>query len=133
MIADRLGEAPLLNATFVVDRLATLLPHQAALVARVAEGLIASWRQELGDIRTATAGAAPPLVDIPVTLHRLGPETREIGTALFEQLIEIDAWAARHTLNEIDNRFRDQEQMQLSRLSRRAAPRGRRSTRQSQV
>jgi hypothetical protein len=46
---------------------------------------------ECGDMRTATAGRAPELVKLAVTLHRLGPETREIGTSLFEQLVEIDA------------------------------------------
>jgi hypothetical protein len=62
------------NATFVVERLATLLPHHAALVGRVAECLIARWRTELGDARTATAIAAPQLIDLAITLHRLGPE-----------------------------------------------------------
>ena len=105
IIAERINDAPRLDATFVVERLATLLPHHASLVGRVAEGLITVWKKELGDIRTRTAIAAPQLVDLAVTLHRLGSETREIGTRLFEQLIEIDAWEARQTLDQIDNRF----------------------------
>ena len=47
MVADHLSEAPRPNATFVVERLATLLPHHAAVVGRVAERLIARWRTEL--------------------------------------------------------------------------------------
>ena len=108
IIAERINDAPRLDGTFVVERLATLLPHHASLVGRVAEGLITVWKNELGDIRTRTAIAAPQLVDLAVTLHRLGPETREIGTRLFEQLIEIDAWEARQTLDQIDNRFLEQ-------------------------
>jgi nucleoside phosphorylase len=106
-IADKLPEAPQLNATFVVDRLATLLPHQAPLVGRLALGLVEKWKAELGDIRTATAMATSQLADLAITLHRLGPETRDTGTALFEQLIETDAYEARQMLDEIDNRFRE--------------------------
>lgn len=106
-IADKMEDAPQINATFVVDRLATLLPHQAELVGRLALGLTEKWRSELGDIRTATAMAASQLVDLAITLHRLGPQSREVGTALFEQLIETDAYEARQMLDEIDNRFRD--------------------------
>lgn len=121
-IAEKIGSAPRLDATFVVECLGTLLPHQAELVGRLADGLIGSWKTELGDIQTSTATAAPQLVDLAVTLHRLGPETQEIGTALFERLIEFDAWEARKTMDEIDNRFLDE-----------APPRRRRLARQSRV
>ena len=107
-IADNMENAPRLNSTFVVDRLETLLPHQAPLVARIAEGLVLKWREDLGDLRTGTAATAPKLVDIAITLHRLGSDTREEGTRLFEQLLDIDAYLARATLDEIDNRFRRQ-------------------------
>ena len=125
MIADQIDTVPPLYANFMVERLGTLLPHQAVLVGRVAEGLIAAWREELGDVRTGTAAAAPQLVDLAVTLHRLGPETREIGTALFEQLIEIDAWEARKTLDEIDSRFLEQAPPRRPRLARRSNARNR--------
>jgi nucleoside phosphorylase len=123
-IAERISDAPRLDATFVVERLATLLPHHASLVGRVAEGLISVWRNELGDIRTGMAMAAPQLVDLAVTLHRLGPETCEIGTRLFEQLIEVDAWEARQTLDQIDNRFLEQAPRR-PRLARRSRARRR--------
>lgn len=119
-IADHMHAAPRLDSTFVVDRLETLLPHEAPLVARVALGLVEKWREELGDIRTGTAATAPQLVDIAVTLHRLGPTTREDGTRLFEKLLDVDAYAARATLDEIDGRFRQERAIRRPRLPRRA-------------
>ena len=119
-IADHMHAAPRLNPSFVVDRLETLLPHEAPLVARVVQGLVDNWREELGDIRTGTAAAAPQLVNLAVTLHRLGPATREDGTRLFEQLLAIDAYTARGTLDEIDNRFRQERTIYRPRLPRRA-------------
>ena len=127
VIADRIDTAPLLDANFVVERLGTLLPHQAGLVGRVAEVLIGKWRKELGDVRTGTAAAGPELVDLAVTLHRLGPETREIGTVLFERLMEVGAWQARKTMDEIDNRFLDQTPPRRRRLARRSRGRRRQS------
>ena len=124
-IADKIGATPRLDATFVVDRLGTLIPHQAVLVGHLAEGLIGVWRTELGDVRTGIAAAAPELVDLAVTLHRLGPETREIGTVLFERLIEVDAWEARKTLDKIDNRFMDHAPPRRPRLARRSRARNR--------
>ena len=119
VIADNMDTAPRLNSTFVVDRLETLLPHEAPLVARIAEGLVRKWREDLGDLRTGTAATAPKLVDIAVTLHRLGPNTREEGTRLFEQLLDIDAYLARATLDEIDSRFRRGRAVTRPRLPRR--------------
>ncbi len=83
-ITDRFGTAPRLNATFLVICLGTPLPHQTGLVGRIAEGLIRASRTELGHIQTVAAATSKQLVDLAVTLHRLGPETREIGTSLFE-------------------------------------------------
>lgn len=129
--ADRLPDAPRLESTFVVERLTSLLPHMADLVYRVAEGLVRLWRDELGDIRTSTAMAAGELADLAVTLHRLGPATRDQGTALFEQLLDLNSYGARETLEELDARFREQPPSLRRRLPRRSArPRtpGRRPT-----
>lgn len=52
--------------------------------------------------------AADPSRGGAVNLHRLGLETREVGMELFEELLEIDAFEARQTRDEIDNRLRDQ-------------------------
>ena len=117
-IAKKPGHALRRNANFVAARLATLLPHEAELVARVAESLISDWRMEIGDRQTTTAMAAQELVDLAVTLHRLGPNTREVGTRLFEELLEIDTHEARQTLEELDSRFRDRAPSQRPRLAR---------------
>ncbi|WP_162419822.1 hypothetical protein [Microvirga brassicacearum] len=126
-IADNIDKAPRLTSTFVVDRLETLLPHEARLVARIADGLVRKWRNELGDMRTGTASTAPQLVDLAVTLHRLGPATREDGTRLFEQLIDIDAHMARATLDELDSRFRQERAHRRPRLPRRQRTQRRRT------
>jgi hypothetical protein len=76
------------------------------LVATLALRLADKWQAELGDVRTATAIATSHLVDLAITLHRLGPDTREIGTTLSEQLIATNAYEALQMLEEIDNRFR---------------------------
>ena len=119
-LADGLPRSPKIDATFIVDRLATLLPHEASIVGEIALGLVSKWDTDLGDIRTATAMAASALVDLALTLHRLGPETREVGLQLFERLIRIDAYEARQTLDEIDNRFRPSAPVARSRLRRRS-------------
>lgn len=127
-VANGLSQSPELDATFIADRLATLLPHEAPLVGEIALGLVTKWEAELGDMRTATAMAASALVDLAITLHRLGPETRETGLQLFEQLIDVDAYGARRTLDEIDNRFHSTAPAARRRVRRRSevSPRRRR-------
>lgn len=111
---------------FVVERLQALLPHEAELIAAVAEKLVAAWRGELGDMRTGTAAASPQLTDLALTLHRLGGTSRQSGVALFEAMIEIDAYGARETLAEIDGRFGLHQATARQRLARRRKSRGRR-------
>ena len=118
-IERRPDAVPRSHAELMVERLGTLLPHEALLVARIARGLIRVWSEQLLDSRTSTALAAPALINVALTLHRLGPATKEIGTELFEQLLAIDAWEARHALDELDNRFREQPARQRRRLPRR--------------
>jgi nucleoside phosphorylase len=107
------------ESTFIVDRLQTLLPDGAELVGNIASALVATWKGELGDIRTASAGNAAELVDISITLHRLGPATRERGIDLFEDLLEVNAYTAQETLHQIDNRFRGSAPSARRRLPRR--------------
>jgi hypothetical protein len=95
------------TSTFVIERLQGLLPHAAELVGALAEALLANWQDEIGDLRTGVAAAAPQMVDLAITLHRLGDPTREVGARLFERLLEVDAYSARDTLDEIDNRLPD--------------------------
>lgn len=124
-ISDHIGSAGRLDAAFLVERLQTLLPHEAPLVGRIARGLVSNWHQDLGDFRTGTVLTAPDLVDLAITLHRLGPSTREVGTSLFEDLLVVDAYSARQTLNEIDNRFVSHMPLTRRRLSRRPVRRPR--------
>ena len=104
------------NANLIPEQLAFLMDDYPVLVARVAKRLVAAWRNELAHVQTHTAMAAQPLVDLAVNLNRLGDETREIGIELFEELLEIDAYGARQTRDEIDNRFRDQGSEKRPRL-----------------
>jgi hypothetical protein len=107
-----------------VERLQALLPHEAELIAIIAEKLIDAWRSKLGDIRNETITAAPQLTDLALTLHRLGGASRQAGVALFEVMIEIDAYGARETLAEIDGRFGSHQATARQRLARRHRPRG---------
>jgi nucleoside phosphorylase len=129
VIADHIADHGTVPATYVVQSLETLLPHKAQLVAKFAKALVTTWRQELGDIQTGVAAAAPELVNIAITLHRLGPETRELGTSLFEDLLQVTAYTAKETLNQIDNRFESSTRIARPRLPRRRRNAGRRARR----
>jgi nucleoside phosphorylase len=125
-LADPATDVSAAPSHFVVERLQALLPHEAELVARIAEKLVSAWRGELADMRTGTAVAAPQLTDLALTLHRLGGRSRQSGVNLFEAMIEIDAYGARDTLAEIDGRFGPHQDVARRRLGRRRKPRGRR-------
>src|SRR3546814_9013652 len=59
------------------------------------------------------------LTDLALTLHRLGGASRQSGIALFETMIEIDAYGAKETLAEIDGRFGPRRATARRRLPRR--------------
>jgi nucleoside phosphorylase len=94
------------GGAFLVERLQTLLPHEAGLVGRLGLEIADLWKASLGDLRTAFAADAPQLVDIALTLHRLGGDARENGMTLFEMLLDAEAYGARDTLEQIDNKLR---------------------------
>ena len=125
-LADPRTDMSAAPSHFVVERLQVLLPHEAELIAAIAEKLVTAWRGELGDIRTGTATAAPQLTDLALTLHRLGGPSRQSGVALFEAMIEIDAYGARETLAEMDGRFSQLPAAVRQRLARRRRPSGQR-------
>lgn len=125
-LADPRTDMSAAPSHFVVERLQVLLPHEAELIATIAAKLVAAWRGELGDTRTEAATAAPQLTDLALTLHRLGGPSRQSGVALFEAMIEIDAYGARETLAEIDCRFSPHQAAARQRLARRRRPRGQR-------
>lgn len=125
-LADPGTDMSAARAHFVVERLQALLPHEAELIATIAGKLVAVWRAELGDIRSEMITAAPQLTDLALTLHRLGGASRQSGVALFEAMMEIDAYGARETLAEIDGRFGPHQATARQRLPRRRRPSGRR-------
>lgn len=106
-------------STFMVERLQTLMPHAADVIGQIALKLVATWKSDLADVRTATALAAPQLTDLAITLHRLGGSPRDVGIEVFEKLIEIEAYGARDTLFEIDGRFGQRNSVSRRRISRR--------------
>lgn len=123
-LADSSTDVSAVPSHFVVERLQALLPHEAELIAIIAEKLVSAWRGELGDMRTEAAIAAPQLTDLALTLHRLGGKLRQSGVALFETMIEIDAYGARQTLFEIDGRFGPHWIAARQRIARRHRPHG---------
>jgi len=130
-MVDQIPSRPSFNSSYVVERLQSLLPHHAHLVARFANALVTKWGSDLADLRTGTAAVAPELVDIAITLHRLGPQTQEAGIELFETLIAINVHGARQTLDQIDNRFRDSLAPVRNRLPRRRQSATRRARRRT--
>jgi hypothetical protein len=129
VIDEQIPFQPHFMSSFIIERLQTLLPHEADLVASISRSLVEKWQSDLGDIRTSGAAVAPEFVDIAITLHRLGPATREKGLEIFERLLTINAYTARDTLNQIDNRFRPGQPAPRKRLPRRAQRPRRRSRR----
>jgi hypothetical protein len=115
-----LGAAP---APFIVEKLQSLLPYASDTVSEIALKLVNGWRNDLANVASATAVAAPQLTDLAITLHRLGGDSREAGIAVFESLIDIDANGARATLAEIDGRFGVQQQVSVRRRISRAGAR----------
>lgn len=114
-------------STFLVEKLQSLLPHAAEIIGDLALKLVDAWRNELSDVRTETALAAPQLTDLAITLHRLGGTSRESGVTVFEALIDLDAYGARETLTEIDGRFGIHQTGGRRRVPRRASKRANRS------
>lgn len=96
-MCGRIHTTPGMDVSFLAERLGTLLPHEASLVGRLALGLVESQPD-------VTGLAAANLVDLAVTLHRLGGETRTAGTELFESLLDRGVREARTTLEEVDRR-----------------------------
>lgn len=128
-LADPSTDMSAAPSHFVVERLHTLIPYEAELVATIAEKLVAAWRGGLREIGSEVGFAAQQLTDLALTLHRLGGVSRQSGIALFEAMIEIDAYGARETLVEIDGRFGQQQAVARQRLARRRRPRGQRRSR----
>jgi hypothetical protein len=124
-IANNIDRAPAPSEPYVVERLGTLLPRHADIVARIASQLIQLWRDQLANMGSALLSAGQEIIDLAVTLHRT-EGTKLQGLQMFEQLIEIDAYQAREVLDEIDHRVRSGARTLRPRLRRKV----RRSARQ---
>jgi nucleoside phosphorylase len=104
-LADNSHVIGMAGDSFLAERLETLLPHEAALVSRLAFNLVDQWKDSLGDIRTSIAAITPQLVNLALTLHRLAG-AREFGMTLFEKLLEAQAYGAQKALQQIDHPLR---------------------------
>lgn len=123
-ISDRIDEAPAPPEPYVVERLGTLLPHHADIVARIATQLIQLWRDKLANVGSSIVSAGQEMTDLAITLHRT-EGTKLQGLQMFEQLIEIDAYQAREVLDELDRRLRLGARPLRRRLPRRSRRRSR--------
>ena len=119
-------QAPGWHANIIAGRLGTMLPHHAKLVGQVAKNLVEAMKRKGSEGQPTGLSNGPEMVDLAITLHRLGAETQEIGTELIEDMAEIDALAVRQTLDEIDNKFRERATIRRPRLARPTRSRNRR-------
>lgn len=92
------------DPTFLIDRIQDLLPYESKLVYKVCALILNLLSGEIRDISTSLAGSASDLINIALTLHRLEGVNRRNGLALFEKLLEIDAYDAEATLKQLDGR-----------------------------
>ncbi len=125
-LADPSTDMSAAPSHFVVERLQALLPHEAELIAVGAEKLVAAWRGELGDMRTATAAAAP---NSP-TLHLRFIDWAD-GRVNWRHPLRGDdrnrrVWRARDSEAEIDGRFGPIQSAAPRRIARRRMPHGQR-------
>jgi hypothetical protein len=103
-LLGKIVEHPRILATLdrarFVGNLAGLLPVGAELMCNIVERLVDS-------VTSANAGQnffhdGPELVDIAITLQRLGDPLREQGLLIFEKLLKLNAYGAKDMLAEID-------------------------------
>ncbi|MCP3165160.1 phosphorylase family protein [Myxococcus qinghaiensis] len=104
-IAANIRKAGHQDNTPLIEQLQNLLPEYALPVGRIADGIIDNMISHLENSRSKSIHSSPELVDIAITLHRLGGPLRDLGIHLFEQMLRINAYSARATLEEIDSRF----------------------------
>lgn len=89
---------------FIVERLQDLLPLEPDRVYSICKTMLQHNGFELSNISTSFSAAAPEMINIALTLQRLGGDYRKYGLALFEKLLEVNAYGAKDTLMELDHR-----------------------------
>ncbi len=94
------------DCTFLVMRLKSLLFDAAfvGIIAQILDALVDRKAQQIADVGTGCAADADNLMQCALTLQRF-PETREIGVAIFERLIELGAYGVDRVLYDIDRRI----------------------------
>ena len=94
------------DCTFLVMRLKSLLFDAAFVhtIAQILSALVDRKAQQIVDTSTAWAANADDIMQSALTLQRF-PETREIGVAIFEKLVELDAYGVEQVLHDIDRRI----------------------------
>ena len=90
--------------TFLIDRIQDLLPAKPEIVFRVCRTFVETLKDQITDIRTSLFASAQELVNIALTLQRYEGKNREQGLELFEMLLELNAYGAKSTLDELDGR-----------------------------
>jgi hypothetical protein len=90
---------------FLVEKLETLLPDERELVYRICDQIVVHRGNEVVDFRTSLSMSEPHLVNIAITLQRIGDEFRAKGLDLFEKLLVLGANEAQGALNELDHRL----------------------------
>jgi nucleoside phosphorylase len=92
------------SSEFLVERLLDLLPFEVDLVYALSHLLVRTRGKELQTLRTTLATSAPHLVNIALTIQRIGGEYRAKGLDLFEDLLVLDVYDAQAAINELDLR-----------------------------
>ena len=107
-IFDSICKYPLIlakdNASFIFDHLEEFLTIDPDRVYNVSKAYIEQIGKDLGNVQTSFSLKSENLINIALTLQRLGGKHRQNGLELFERLLEIDAWGVKQTLVEIDRR-----------------------------
>ena len=89
---------------FIVEHLQDLLPLEPDRVYSICKTMLQHNGSELSNISTSFSAAAPEMINIALTLQRLGGDYRKYGLELFEKLLELNAYGAKDTLMELDHR-----------------------------
>lgn len=90
--------------SFLIDRMQDLLPAKPEIVFRVSKSFVEALKDQIIDIRTSLYASAQELVNTALTLQRYEGKNREQGLELFEMLLELNAYGAKSTLDELDGR-----------------------------
>jgi hypothetical protein len=88
----------------LIEHLAELLPNEVELVHRICGQVVEARGAEIGSLRYSLGLSAGHLVNISLTLQRLGGEFRAKGLELFEKLLVLGIGEAQSAINELDIR-----------------------------